>query len=61
MTNPQCTNTKSKAMDILHAMRDVDEKQYQQVIIETDSLLLKNSILKIWKVPWHIIEEVEEI
>lgn len=42
-------------------MRYLDENPQQQVITETDSLLMKNVILKIWEVPWHIMEEVEEI
>ncbi|XP_060194967.1 uncharacterized protein LOC132624163 [Lycium barbarum] len=61
LTNPASTNTQAEAMAILQAIKYVEEKQFQQILIETDSLLLMNCILKIWEVPWQIIEVVEEI
>ncbi|XP_060195461.1 uncharacterized protein LOC132624750 [Lycium barbarum] len=61
MEEPTCTNTQAEAMVIVQALRYMKERQYQQIIIETDSLLLKNIILKVWEIPWQIIEMVEEI
>ncbi|XP_060195431.1 uncharacterized protein LOC132624709 [Lycium barbarum] len=61
MEEPTCTNTQAEAMAIVQALRYMKERQYQQIIIETDSLLLKNIILKVWETPWQIIEMVEEI
>ncbi|XP_059306276.1 uncharacterized protein LOC132057675 [Lycium ferocissimum] len=49
LTNSRCTNTQAETTAILHAIRYVEEKQFQQVILETDSLLLMNCILKIWE------------
>ncbi|XP_015163816.1 uncharacterized protein [Solanum tuberosum] len=39
------------------------KKDYRlwNAIIETDSLSLKKIILKTWRIPWEIIEKVEEI
>ncbi|XP_059288679.1 uncharacterized protein LOC132042068 [Lycium ferocissimum] len=61
MEEPTCTNTQAEAMAIVQALRYMKERQYQQIIIETDSLLLKNIILTVWELPWQIIEMVEEI
>ncbi|KAH0776582.1 hypothetical protein KY290_007993 [Solanum tuberosum] len=55
------TNQEVEAMAILSALRECLKRRLQDVIIETDSLSLKKIILKSWRIPWELIEIVEEI
>ncbi|XP_059285813.1 uncharacterized protein LOC132039329 [Lycium ferocissimum] len=55
------TNTQAEVMAILQALRFIKHTQRDQVLIETDSLLLVKVIHKIWEVPWQIVNEMEEI
>lgn len=48
-------------MAMLSALTECLKRRLQEVIIETDSLSLRKFILKIWRVPWELIEKVEEI
>ncbi|XP_060187285.1 uncharacterized protein LOC132616711 [Lycium barbarum] len=57
----QSTNTEAEALAILQALRYLKDSQWDQIRIETDSLLLKNSIQRTWEIPWQIITMVEEI
>ncbi|XP_009784324.2 uncharacterized protein [Nicotiana sylvestris] len=55
------TNNVAEALEIVEALKYCEEKGFAQVILQTDSLLLKNAIEGIWAVPWVIAEYVEDI
>lgn len=55
------TNTEAETIVILSALRECLKRKLWNVIIETDSLSLKKIILKTSRIPWEIIEKVEEI
>ncbi|KAH0662539.1 hypothetical protein KY284_027470 [Solanum tuberosum] len=48
-------------MALLHALKYIETAQLDKVIIETDSLLLKNIVERVWKVPWKVVNILEEI
>ncbi|KAH0646318.1 hypothetical protein KY284_034202 [Solanum tuberosum] len=48
-------------MEILEALQYYMGKELMGVIVETDSLSLKRMIEKQWKVPWELVERIEEI
>ncbi|WMV50754.1 hypothetical protein MTR67_044139 [Solanum verrucosum] len=48
-------------MAILEALQYCMGKELMGVIVETDSLSLKRMIEKQWKVPWELVERIEEI
>ncbi|XP_060210297.1 uncharacterized protein LOC132637182 [Lycium barbarum] len=51
----QSTNTEAEALAILQALRYLKDNQWDQIMIETDSLLLKNIIQRTWEIPLQII------
>ncbi|KAH0746243.1 hypothetical protein KY285_007900 [Solanum tuberosum] len=55
------TNMVAEITAIWKAMRYCKEQGYANIFLETDSLSLKNMIRGEWKIPWEIIERVEEI
>ncbi|KAH0712441.1 hypothetical protein KY289_008400 [Solanum tuberosum] len=55
------TNMEAETSVILSALRECLRRRLWNAIIETDSLSLKKIILKTWRIPWEIIEKVEEI
>ncbi|WMV31014.1 hypothetical protein MTR67_024399 [Solanum verrucosum] len=55
------TNMVAEITTIWKAMRYCKEQGYANILLETDSLSLKNMIRGEWKIPWKIIERVEEI
>ncbi|XP_016470893.1 uncharacterized protein LOC107793125 [Nicotiana tabacum] len=55
------TNTEAETVAILEALRICSAHNYMQVWLQTDSLLLKNIVEGLWKPPWCIVEQVEEI
>nr|XP_009624162.1 uncharacterized protein LOC104115277 [Nicotiana tomentosiformis] len=57
----EATNTEAEACTILEALRHCRDNRYIQFYLQTDSLLLKNLIDGIWKPPWIITTQIEEI
>ncbi|XP_019240885.1 PREDICTED: uncharacterized protein LOC109220870 [Nicotiana attenuata] len=55
------TNTEAEAAAILEALRMCRAMNFSQVWLQTDSLLLKNIIEGLWKPPWCIVDQIEEI
>lgn len=55
---PSNTNTQAKAVVFLHSLMYIETTQVDVMIIETDSLLLKNIVEK--SVNYHPIEYIEE-
>ncbi|KAH0752435.1 hypothetical protein KY285_005583 [Solanum tuberosum] len=55
------TNMEAEALAIYEALSYCHDNGFRQVIIETDSLCLKRMILKQWRVPWEMVEMIEEI
>ncbi|KAH0715131.1 hypothetical protein KY284_008036 [Solanum tuberosum] len=55
------TNMEAETIVILSALRECLRRRLWNAIIETDSLSLKKIVLKTWRIPWEIIERVEEI
>lgn len=56
-----CTNIQAEAMAILHALNFIKTAQMDRVMIEIDSLLMKNIVEKSQKVPWRVATILEEI
>ncbi|KAH0752083.1 hypothetical protein KY285_005231 [Solanum tuberosum] len=48
-------------MGVLKAMQYCETDNFQKIILETDSLTLKNMLLKQWKIPWSYAEKIESI
>ncbi|XP_060182526.1 uncharacterized protein LOC132612227 [Lycium barbarum] len=61
MDDPLSTNTQAEALAILQAMKYLEATQRDKILIETDSLLLRNIVEKVWEVPWQIVTIVKEI
>lgn len=55
------TNNEAEALAILEALKYCEEKGFNRIILQTDSLLLKNAIEGLWNVPWVITEYLEDI
>lgn len=55
------TNIQAEAKAILEAYRHCEATAYTQVTSQTDSMLLKKVITRVWKLPWSIIVEIQEI
>ncbi|KAM3340710.1 hypothetical protein P3S68_028344 [Capsicum galapagoense] len=55
------TNAEAEAIAIKEALDFCYEKDFKNLIIETDSLGLRKMIIKQWKVPWQIVEIIEDI
>ncbi|XP_060170728.1 uncharacterized protein LOC132601671 [Lycium barbarum] len=52
------SNTEAEAKAILQALRHME---INQMVVENDSMLMKNVMEKKWHSPWQIINTVEEI
>ncbi|XP_075092316.1 uncharacterized protein LOC142172566 [Nicotiana tabacum] len=57
----ETTNTVAEAKAMVEALRFCRFHQYSHVWLQTDSMLLKKIMDGIWKPPWIISEQVEEI
>lgn len=55
------TNMDAEITAIWKALRYCQQHCFQQVILEADSLVLKNILNGIWKIPWELIEKMENI
>ncbi|XP_075108822.1 uncharacterized protein LOC142180675 [Nicotiana tabacum] len=55
------SNNEAEAEVMVEALRVCRSLNYSNIWLQTDSLLLKNIIDGIWKPPWNIVEQVEEI
>ncbi|KAM3217162.1 hypothetical protein P3L10_026605 [Capsicum annuum] len=55
------TNAEAEAIAVKEALDFCYEKDFKNLIIETDSLGLRKMIIKQWKVPWQIVEIIEDI
>ncbi|KAH0655677.1 hypothetical protein KY285_030559 [Solanum tuberosum] len=58
---PLSTNTQAETTALLNALNYIKTTQLDKVIIETDSLVLKNIVERVWKVPWKVVNILEEI
>lgn len=54
-------NTEAESMDIQDALEHCQEKNLNEVTIETNSLVVRNIIQRQWIIPWEITERVEKI
>ncbi|XP_075092253.1 uncharacterized protein LOC142172518 [Nicotiana tabacum] len=57
----ETTNTVAEPKAMVEALRFCRFQQYPHVWLQTDSMLLKKIMDRIWKPPWIISEQVEEI
>ncbi|XP_075108964.1 uncharacterized protein LOC142180789 [Nicotiana tabacum] len=57
----ETTNTVAEAKAMVEALRFCKFQQYCHVWLQTDSMLLKKIMGGIWKSPWIISEQVEEM
>nr|XP_009589827.1 uncharacterized protein LOC104087127 [Nicotiana tomentosiformis] len=55
------TNTEVEAIAIVESLKNCRLQNYTHIWLEPDSLLLKNIIEGVWKPPWCIVDQVEEI
>lgn len=55
------TNIEAEARAIQEALYVSAKEEFQNLVIETDSMSLKKIILKIWRVPWELTEILEDI
>jgi len=51
----------AESMAIWKALQYCLSQGFQQVSLETDSLTLKNILVRNWKTPWELVERVEDI
>ncbi|WMV19300.1 hypothetical protein MTR67_012685 [Solanum verrucosum] len=42
-------------------MQYYKRKSFEKIILETDSLTIKNILTRQWKIPWDYAEKIEEI
>ncbi|XP_070021920.1 uncharacterized protein [Nicotiana sylvestris] len=57
----ETTNTVAEAKDMVEVLRFCRFQQYSHVWLQTNSMLLKTIMDGIWKPPWIISEQVEEM
>lgn len=50
-----------EARPIKEALMYVTIMSFTHIVIETNSLSLRNILTKTWKIPWEIIELIEDI
>ncbi|KAH0712341.1 hypothetical protein KY285_007894 [Solanum tuberosum] len=55
------TNMEAEAKAVLEALKYCIRKKLNQVQLETDSLVLKNMISRNWRIPWELVEIMEDI
>lgn len=54
------TNIEAEKRAIHEATKYCQLQNFHHVCIETDSLTIKNIIKEDWKIPWQIVEHIEE-
>ncbi|KAH0693326.1 hypothetical protein KY290_021507 [Solanum tuberosum] len=54
------TNMEAEAIALWKALQFCLGNGFQKVILETDSLSLKNMLIRNWRIPWEIAERVED-
>nr|XP_016494947.1 PREDICTED: ribonuclease H-like [Nicotiana tabacum] len=57
----ETTNTEAEAAAILEAMRYCVHHGYINILVQTDSMLMKNVIEGTWDPPWAVAAYLEEI
>ncbi|XP_070041045.1 uncharacterized protein [Nicotiana tomentosiformis] len=57
----EVTNNEAEAITILEALRYCVQHRYTHILLQTDSMLMKNVIDGTWIAPWAVITYVEEI
>ncbi|KAK6786237.1 hypothetical protein RDI58_014762 [Solanum bulbocastanum] len=55
------TSTMAEAKTILEASKHCKEQNHNQIIIQTDSMLMYRVLTEDWEIPWNIADTVEEI
>nr|XP_016450378.1 PREDICTED: uncharacterized protein LOC107775192 [Nicotiana tabacum] len=55
------SNNEAEATALVEAMRMCRAMNFNNIWLQTDSLMLKNIIDGLWKPPWNIVDAVEEI
>lgn len=55
------TNMEAGSRAVYEALKISTVKGFKQMVLETDSLTLRNIIQRVWKVPWQIAEIMEYI
>ncbi|KAH0636108.1 hypothetical protein KY290_036536 [Solanum tuberosum] len=55
------TSMEAETIAILMVLRKCRDLRLQNIILETDSISLRNIILKDWKIPWKLSDQIEEI
>ncbi|KAK6795384.1 hypothetical protein RDI58_008837 [Solanum bulbocastanum] len=55
------TNMEAETPAVLMALRECKELNLQNIILETDSLSLRNIVWEIWNIPWMLTDQIEEI
>uniref|UniRef100_A0A0V0H2R5 Putative ovule protein n=1 Tax=Solanum chacoense TaxID=4108 RepID=A0A0V0H2R5_SOLCH len=55
------TNTEAKAKAILEAVKHCKQAEYNRVIFQTDSLLLKQVLTMKWECPWCIVDLILQV
>ncbi|KAH0757706.1 hypothetical protein KY290_021199 [Solanum tuberosum] len=54
------TNIMAEAVAVLKALSYCRQSQHRKVIVETDSLGIRNFLLREWKIPWELSEILED-
>ncbi|KAH0755025.1 hypothetical protein KY290_025295 [Solanum tuberosum] len=57
----EATNMDTEVTAVWKALQYCLENDLRQVRLETDSLALKNMINESWRIPWEIVEKMEDI
>uniref|UniRef100_M1AL57 RNase H family protein n=1 Tax=Solanum tuberosum TaxID=4113 RepID=M1AL57_SOLTU len=55
------TNMEAEVHAIWKGLQFCLRQVFVQVRLETDSLVLKNMIIRNWRIPWELVEKMEEI
>ncbi|KAK6777990.1 hypothetical protein RDI58_024708 [Solanum bulbocastanum] len=55
------TNIEAEIIAMWNALKYCKRQGINNIILETDSLSLKNMIMRDWKIPWSLTEKIEEI
>lgn len=50
----------AEAVAVMKALSYCGKRQHRKVIVETDSLGIRNFLLKEWKIPWELNEILED-
>ncbi|XP_070048893.1 uncharacterized protein [Nicotiana tomentosiformis] len=57
---PHATNNEAEALAIVDALKYCVEQGFTQIILQNDSMLMKNVLKGKWVTPWNISEYMEE-